>query len=159
MDCRPSGSSVHGILKNIFQAKILEWVAISFSRWSFQPRDQTCVSCIAGRFFTTESPGKSIWHLLTARWNDDRLLKNQSSRRFSLPVKKILSTQSVTPVLSDGLLVVSCKETRQLFFALIIFKYVDSGMGNPCLVSFPGARSFPLNQYLLLTFMLSVPRL
>ena len=34
------------------QARILEWVAISFSRGSSQPRDQTLVSCIAGRFFT-----------------------------------------------------------------------------------------------------------
>ena len=41
MDCSPPGYSVHGIL----QARILEWVAISFSRGSFQPRDWTCVSC------------------------------------------------------------------------------------------------------------------
>ena len=44
----PTGFSVHGIL----QTKILEWVAISFSRWSSRPRDQTQVSCTAGRFFT-----------------------------------------------------------------------------------------------------------
>ena len=37
----------------ISQARILEWVAISFSRGSSPPRDQTHVSCIAGRFFTT----------------------------------------------------------------------------------------------------------
>ena len=45
MDCSLPGSSLHGIL----QARILEWVAISFSRESSQPRDQTCtfyVSCI-----------------------------------------------------------------------------------------------------------------
>ena len=41
-------SSVHGIL----QARILEWVASSFSRGSSQPRDRTGVSCITGRFFT-----------------------------------------------------------------------------------------------------------
>ena len=40
-DCSPPGSSVHGI----FQARILEWVAISSSRGSSQPRDWTCVSC------------------------------------------------------------------------------------------------------------------
>jgi len=45
----PPGSSVHGIL----QARILEWGAISFSRRSSRPRDQTQVSCIAGRFCTT----------------------------------------------------------------------------------------------------------
>ena len=53
-DCNPPGSSVHGI----FQARILEWVAISFSRISSWPRDQTLVSSLASRFFTTEPPGK-----------------------------------------------------------------------------------------------------
>ena len=48
MNCSLWGSPVH----EIFQARILEWVAISFSRSSSQPRDQTQVSCIAGRFFT-----------------------------------------------------------------------------------------------------------
>ena len=48
VDCSPPGSSVHGIL----QTRILERVAISFSRGSSQPRDQTRVSCTAGRFFT-----------------------------------------------------------------------------------------------------------
>ena len=56
VDCSPPGSSVHGIL----QARILEWVAISFSRGSSQPRDWTQVSCIAGRRFnlwtTREAP-------------------------------------------------------------------------------------------------------
>ena len=46
--CSPPGSSVH----EIFQARILEWVAISFSRGSSQPRDRTQVSCTAGKFFT-----------------------------------------------------------------------------------------------------------
>ena len=36
----------------ILQARILKWVAVSFSRGSYQPRDWTQVSCIAGRFFT-----------------------------------------------------------------------------------------------------------
>ena len=49
MDGSLPGSSAHGIL----QERILEWVAILFSRGSSQPRDQTWVSCIAGRFFTT----------------------------------------------------------------------------------------------------------
>ena len=47
VDCSPPGSSIHGIL----QARILEWVAISFSRGSSWPRDQTQVSRIAGRHF------------------------------------------------------------------------------------------------------------
>ena len=48
MDYGPSGSSVH----EIFQTRILEWIAISFSRGSSRPRDWTQVSCTAGRFFT-----------------------------------------------------------------------------------------------------------
>ena len=48
VDCSPPGSSVQGIL----QARILEWVALPSSRGSSRPRDQTQVSCIAGRFFT-----------------------------------------------------------------------------------------------------------
>ena len=51
------GSSFHGV----FQARILEWVAISYSRESSWPRDWTqvfCISSLAGRFFTTAPPGK-----------------------------------------------------------------------------------------------------
>ena len=48
MDCSLQGSSVHGI----FQARVLEWVAVSFSRGSSWPRDWTLVSRIAGRHFT-----------------------------------------------------------------------------------------------------------
>ena len=54
LDCGLPGSSVHGIS----QARILEWVAISFSRGSSQPTDQTHISCVAGRLFTTEPLGK-----------------------------------------------------------------------------------------------------
>ena len=46
--CDPMDYTVHGI----FQAKILEWIAIPLSRGSSQPRDWTQVSCTAGRFFT-----------------------------------------------------------------------------------------------------------
>ena len=56
MDYSPPGSSVH----KISQARILEWVAISFFRgsWSSCPRDQTHVSCIASGFVNTEPPEK-----------------------------------------------------------------------------------------------------
>ena len=47
MDCSLPGTSIHGIL----QARILEWVTISLSRGSSQPRDQTQVSRIGGRSF------------------------------------------------------------------------------------------------------------
>ena len=48
MDCSLPGSSAHEIL----QARILEWVAIPFSKTSFQARDQTQVFYTEGRFFT-----------------------------------------------------------------------------------------------------------
>ena len=48
MDCSLPASSVHGIL----QARILEWIAIPFFRGSSWSRDQTQISCIAGKFFT-----------------------------------------------------------------------------------------------------------
>ena len=51
MDCSLPGSSVHGI----FQARVLEWVAISFSRESSRPRDQTWVSRIVSRRFYCRS--------------------------------------------------------------------------------------------------------
>ena len=54
VDCSTPGSSVHGIL----QARILECIAISFSRGSSQPRYRTRVSYIEGRFFTAEPPEK-----------------------------------------------------------------------------------------------------
>ena len=54
MDCSPSGSSVHGIL----QARILEWVAMPFSRESSWPRDRTHVSHIS-------SIGRSVWSTST----------------------------------------------------------------------------------------------
>ena len=63
MDCSLPGSSVHGIL----QARILEWVTISFSRGSSQPRDRTQVSCIGGRYFnlgaTRECHETNLGHL------------------------------------------------------------------------------------------------
>ena len=61
MGCSPPGSSVHGI----FQARILEQVAISFPRGSSQPRRgiEPTSPALAGGFFTTEPPGKLQWSL------------------------------------------------------------------------------------------------
>ena len=56
MGCSPPGSSVHGIS----QARILEWVAISFSRGSSRPKDWIWVSCIAGSLFTIWATRESV---------------------------------------------------------------------------------------------------
>ena len=58
VDCSLPGSSVHGI----FQARVLEWVAVSFSRGSSPPRDWTQVCHIAGRRFIVRAT-LSRWHL------------------------------------------------------------------------------------------------
>ena len=61
MVCSQSGSPILGI----FQAGILEWVAMPFSRGSFPPKDQTCISVspsLAGKFFTTVPRGKPSVH-------------------------------------------------------------------------------------------------
>ena len=51
--CNPrDGSLPDSVIHGIFQARILEWAAISFSRGSSQPRDRTRISCIADRRFT-----------------------------------------------------------------------------------------------------------
>ena len=68
MDCRLPGSSVHGIS----QARILECVAISFSRGSSRPRDLTWVSCIAGRCF-------NLWATREAQTYSKVNLKMQSN--------------------------------------------------------------------------------
>ena len=52
MDCSPPGSSVHGI----FQARILEWVAIPFFRISSLPRDRTCISYMQACSFSLGPP-------------------------------------------------------------------------------------------------------
>ena len=63
MDCNLTGFSVHGIL----QARILEWVAIPFSRGSSQHRNQTQVSFIAGRFFTVWTTREAQFELYSPR--------------------------------------------------------------------------------------------
>ena len=78
MDCSLQGSSVHGL----FQARVLEWVAISFSRGSSQARDRTQITHIAGRHFTIwatrEAPQYTprayktrfwTWALRSVSWN------------------------------------------------------------------------------------------
>ena len=58
MDCSPPGSSVHGIS----QASILEWVAISFSRGSSQPRNWTHIYCIGRQILWCWATGRA--HLI-----------------------------------------------------------------------------------------------
>ena len=61
IDFSPPGSSVHRVL----QARILEWAAMPFSRWSSRPRNQTWVSHMAGSFFTIWATRKAITEIYT----------------------------------------------------------------------------------------------
>ena len=74
MDCSSLSSSVHGIS----QARILEQVAIPFSRGSSEPKDRIQVSCIAGRFFT-------IW---ATRGSQDFHEKQQNAEQGSESFRK-----------------------------------------------------------------------
>ena len=59
MDCSPTGNSVHRIL----QVRMLQWVAIPFSKESSQSRGQTRVSCIPGGFFTIWAAEEALKNL------------------------------------------------------------------------------------------------
>ena len=108
MDCSPPGTSVHGIL----QAGILEWVAISFSRGSSQPREQTwasSVSCIGRQgfffffffFFTTEPTGKPIkcqqYHNKTVKREMDEQTSWWSKTWPSMLISSHPSTSILSP--------------------------------------------------------------
>ena len=83
VDSNPPGSSVHGIL----QARILQWVAIPFSRGSSQPRNGTQVSCLASRFFTdlpAELQGKIPIISSASQTETVSPLKTNSSSLFPL---------------------------------------------------------------------------
>ena len=64
--CDPMDYTAHGIL----QATILEWVAFPFSRRSFQPRDRTQVSLIAGSFFTSWATREALRHQTTTEFRE-----------------------------------------------------------------------------------------
>ena len=90
------GSCVHGIS----QTRILEWVAISFSRGSSQPRDQTQVSCIAGRFFTIwatreVSPRSEISHTDLIKYSQNEVI-SKAKDYISLIMKQKLELISLT---------------------------------------------------------------
>ena len=82
MDCSLPGFSVHGIL----QLRILEWIAIPFSRGSSRPRDQTWVSCIASGLFTTWAIREAFTLILLVRtlgfWEAKRLAQGHSVSKW-----------------------------------------------------------------------------
>ena len=100
MDCSPKGSSARGI----FQVRILERVAIPFSRGSSQSRDWTCVSSIAGRFFTIwatckyyKAQGKKWGLTANMREHDPVILVGQWLDPLPDPIKGFITQVSTQP--------------------------------------------------------------
>ena len=76
MNCSPPGSSAHGIS----QARILEWVAILFSRGSSRLRNTEPASlALTGRFFTLEPPGKPLYYFIYIKIRISQLISVQPS--------------------------------------------------------------------------------
>ena len=133
MDCTPLFSSVHGVV----QERILEWVAIPFSRGSSWPRDRTQVSSIAGRFFiiwaTREDPYEVIIPFkhsfaYSYNWNvspTGLLTMPSGSHRHieEFEVKRFLYIHSFTQHFRSSIL-------PSLAWALKISSWVGSGQGR-----------------------------
>ena len=96
MDWSPPNSSVHGIL----QTRILEWVAISFSRGSSPHRDPTWVSHIAGRFFTVWATRDVMIFFLMEDWSG---LISMLKKLFSISSLLILFPSPIFSVLLSDL--------------------------------------------------------
>ena len=101
MDCNLPGSSVYGI----FQATILEWVAISFARGTSRPRDRTQASRIAGRCFT-------LWATREAHINELSL---------TYAFKVGIQAQSVEPSSQATIIMGLCHKTLIFFCWLVGF--------------------------------------
>ena len=88
VDCSPPSFSVHGI----FQARIMKWVAIPFSKESSWPRNRTQASCTAGKFFT-------IWATRETWWNYWgiilKFLRHSWANKWCFPVNCIYSLAQV----------------------------------------------------------------
>ena len=116
MDCSLPGSSVHGI----FQARVLEWVAIAFSRVSSWPRDGTWVSRIAGRLFT-------IWTTREPR-SGTQMKKSANHWCWHLS-EAFIPFGALSLILSDLILFYSS-------FTLIFSLVENSGVSLSCLYFF-----------------------
>ena len=125
MNCSPPGSSVHGI----FQARLLECIAISFSRVSSQPRNWTQVSCIHGRFFTdwaTNNHSVKEWRLR----NDDYIMLSE---------KWINSYNQYNPKFYKTIKIE--REKIQKYWIYFIFLAAPHGMQD--LISWSGIEPLP----------------
>ena len=129
MDCNLPGSSVHGI----FQAKVLEWVAISFSRGSSQPRDQTWVS---DRTRVSRVAGRSLVPL-----------RDQGFPRISFPWKGRLKKEAIheylplIPIVVQQKLTQYCKAIIRSVMSDSLRPHESQHARPPCPSPTPGVHS------------------
>ena len=115
MDYSPPGSSVHGI----FQARILEWVAISSCRGSFQPRNQTHVS--------TSCTGRRVpWHQFSSVAQSCPTLCDPMNR--STPGPQFPEYQTLAPALEGRALTTGPPEKSQFHYSKCYGEHVGSGV-------------------------------
>ena len=134
MDCSPPGSSAHGNS----QARILDWLAISFSRGSSWPGDKTHVFCITGGFSTTEPPGKPtkpvyLQVLFLSHYHS--LLVSHISLSYILsifPVPTCLSRSVLVQILQSGRTNGICIRTAR--YRELVHVIMEPGKSKGCRV-------------------------
>ena len=89
MDCSPPGSSIYGI----FQARVLEWAAISFSRASSRSRDRTWVSHIVDRCFTVWATREVLWQCRSQQTMENSS-RDGNTRPYLLCEKSVCRSRS-----------------------------------------------------------------
>ena len=153
MDCRPPGFSVHGI----FQARTLEWVAISFCRGSFQPRGRTCISCI-GRLILDYWAIREAVYIYSSSYYfplwlnrilsivpceiQFLLLFSHPAMSGSLQPHRLWHTRTPSPSPSPGVCPSSCPVHWWCHRAISS----SHSLFSSCPQSFPASRTFPVSQ-------------
>ena len=138
MDRSPPGSSVHGI----FQARVLEWVVISFSRGSSQPRDRTWVSHIAGRHFTIWATREAKRQVISNRWHlNDYILEACFSFIFILSFNPTFASLWLSRWLSYKEYSCQRRRNRRHEFDPFVGKISWKRKWQPPPVFLPGQRS------------------
>ena len=116
LDCSPPGFSVHGI----FQARILEWVVISSSRGSSQPRDRThvsCISCISRRVLYQQGHRGSTshypvsWKAVNPESSGSGMVLNHATMLSRVILSKSLNPLCLCLLLSEmGIMIQRCED-------------------------------------------------
>ena len=133
MDCSLPGSSVHGILL----AKILEWVAMSFSRETSWPRNQTQIFCIVGRLFTNWAMYSVVEFLNGPRFtlsSDDLLLVHRKHTTPCLVRCRVIFKCRLTFTFPWS----QCSGQQPHFFLIFLRRGSDNGQTPGAYIYSPG---------------------